>query len=256
MSEIDKILCMPSSADNNAMTTAMLANNGMNNAWNNPFIYLVWMMMLGRNGLWGNNDNCASKDISTLQNTVTDNHNNDIALQAINGSTQAVRDLASQMGCSVNSVQTAVNGVKSAIDLLSGQTGYSAESVKNAILMGNQTITSKLADCCCQTKEKILTMGYENQLANERQTNTLQQSIENVRQATVNGFSQLGYQMQADKCDIIQAGNANTQRIVDTLNAHWTSDLQQKYSDAKLELSQLNQNATLIAALKGSTTTA
>lgn len=37
---------------------------------------------------------------------------------------------------------------------------------------------------------------------------------------------------------------------VDVLNNHWQSDLQQRYNDARLELSQQKQNATLIAALK------
>lgn len=53
-----------------------------------------------------------------------------------------------------------------------------------------------------------------------------------------------------DKCDIIRANQDNTQRIIDTLNNHWNSDLQQRYNDARLELSQQKQNATLIAALK------
>jgi len=245
MSDIEKILLPCGNNGDNAMN-AMLANNSWNN---NPFIWLVFLAMFGRNGMWGG-DNCTSKEISTLQNTVTDNHNNDLAMQAINGSTQAVRDLATQMGCSVNSVQSAVSNVKSAIGLLSGQTGYSAESIKNAILMGNQGIMSQMSSCCCEIKEKVLTQGYENQLANERQTNTLVGRIDQLANGVQQGFSQIGFQMATDKNDIIQSNNANTQRIVDTLNNHWTSDLQQKYADAKLELSQLNQNATLIAALK------
>ena len=51
-------------------------------------------------------------------------------------------------------------------------------------------------------------------------------------------------------------GNAITQRIVDVLNNHWQSDLQQRYNDARLELSQQKQNATLIAALKTTPTAA
>ena len=50
-------------------------------------------------------------------------------------------------------------------------------------------------------------------------------------------------------------GEMNTQRIVDVLNTHWQADLQQRYNDARLELSQQRQNAELIAALKTTTTT-
>lgn len=62
--------------------------------------------------------------------------------------------------------------------------------------------------------------------------------------------SNLGFQMSQMACDLKTNANANTQRIVDVLNNHWQSDLQQRYNDARLELSQQKQNATLIAALK------
>jgi hypothetical protein len=61
--------------------------------------------------------------------------------------------------------------------------------------------------------------------------------------------------MATDKCDIVRAGQDNTQRIIDTLNTHWQQDLQQRYNDVRLEMSQLKQNETLIAALKTTTTT-
>ena len=39
--------------NNDPMAMAAMLNN---NQWmNNPFIYLVFLMMFGRNGLWGNN---------------------------------------------------------------------------------------------------------------------------------------------------------------------------------------------------------
>ncbi len=62
--------------------------------------------------------------------------------------------------------------------------------------------------------------------------------------------SNLGFQMSQMACDLKTNANVNTQRIVDVLNNHWQSDLQQRYNDARLELSQQKQNATLIAALK------
>ena len=69
------------------------------------------------------------------------------------------------------------------------------------------------------------------------------------------GFSALGFQLQQDKCDIIRSNQDNTQRVIDVLNNHWQQDLQQRYNDARLELSQQRQNAELIAALKTTTTT-
>ena len=112
----------------------------------------------------------------------------------------------------------------------------------------------QIADCCCTTQQSILKMGYENQLAIQGQTESLNRSLNFVNSSIERGFSALGFQNAQDKCEIIRAGQDNTQRIIDTLNCHWNSDLQQRYNDARLELSQQKQNAALIAALKTTTT--
>lgn len=74
--------------------------------------------------------------------------------------------------------------------------------------------------------------------------------------AVSNGFANIGYANAQQTCELLNAGSANTQRIIDTLNNHWTSDLQQKYNDARLELSQKAQNEYLISQLKTTTAAA
>lgn len=52
-----KVYAFPDSCgnnDNSAMMAAMM-NGGIGNQWNNPFIYLVWMMFARR--MWGNDNN-------------------------------------------------------------------------------------------------------------------------------------------------------------------------------------------------------
>lgn len=49
-------------------------------------------------------------------------------------------------------------------------------------------------------------------------------------------------QAQQDKCDILRAGQDNTQRIIDTLNNHWKDEQALKIQDLKFELSQERQN--------------
>jgi len=71
--------------------------------------------------------------------------------------------------------------------------------------------------------------------------------------AIQNGFAQLGYTNSNQTCELLNAGNQNTQRIIDTLNSHWNADLQQRYNDARLELSQKAQNEYLISQLKTTT---
>lgn len=78
----------------------------------------------------------------------------------------------------------------------------------------------------------------------------MQNAIQYVATGVERGFAASSFQNAKDKCDIIRSSQDNTQRIIDTLNNHWQYDLQQRYNDARLELSQQKQNATLIAALK------
>ena len=59
---------------NNSMNpalTAMMANGGMNGMWNNPFVYLVWMMFAGRffnNGGWDGIGNGQGQQNIEVQN--------------------------------------------------------------------------------------------------------------------------------------------------------------------------------------------
>lgn len=209
--------------------------------------------------LWGNgcgeNGGCNNPQIAALQNQMQDNHNSDLILQGIGNNTGAIRELAGNLNCDFNTLNSAICDVRGGIDRLAGQVGFSAERVINAVNMGDSNIIQALKDCCCQTQQSILRMGYEQQLATCQQTGELRNGQRDLGSIITQGFSSTAFQAQQDKCDIIRAGQDNTQRIIDTLNNHWNADLQQRYNDARLELSQLRQNATLIAALRTTTTT-
>lgn len=274
MSEVvDKILCTDGCNNNTAEMMALM--NNANNWNNNPFMMLVFLAFLGNGGFgWGNNrgdwqgNANLSRQLQDLQGTVTDNHNNDIALQAINGNRDAIGQLAQTLNTSVQNVQTAICSVKSAIEQVGGQVGYSAEAVKNAIALGDANIIQQMQNCCCQQKELIQRMGYENQLATERQTNVLgskidafaaqnalsncqqtnalERAIEGNRQSIVSGFSQIGYQMAADKNEIMQNTNAGIQRIADIMCQNTTQQLRDQLAQREREL----QTANIINQLK------
>lgn len=199
----------------------------------------------GWNGQNGNVQRAEiQSQIDSLRNQMSDNHNSDLLMGAIQGNNQDLKTLAANLNCDFNALQSSVCGIQAGIQQISGQVGYSAERVINAISQGNLQMTMALKDCCCQTQQNIIKMGYDNQLG--------QKDIESSMQR---GFSALGFQLQQDKCDIIRSNQDNTQRVIDVLNNHWQQDLQQRYNDARLELSQQRQNAELIAALKTTTTT-
>lgn len=241
---------------------AALMNGGMGGQWNNPFIYLVWMMFANRffgNGEWGNGQNAQNIEVqnqlAAIRSQMQDNQNSNLVMDAIKGNATAIGQLASNLNCDFNTLNSAVCDVKSGIDKVAGAVGFSAERVINAAERGDASVIQALQTCCCNTQTSIASLKSDLLLQNCQQTNALQNGQQGIINALTQGFSMTNYERQKQTCDVLQAGEKNTQRIVDVLNQHWQADLQQRYNDARLELSQQRQNAELIAALKTTTTT-
>lgn len=276
MDSVEKIYC--TGRDNNDALIAALANhnndpmamaammNNQNQWGNNPFAYLIWLVFAMR--MWNNNgegnlqNNAIQSQLDSLRSQMSDNQNSNLIIDAVKGNEVAIGQLANSLNCDFNTLNTAICSVRSGIQEVAGQVGFSAERVINAINLGDASLTSALQNCCCQTQQNIIKMGYESQLGqkdivNTIQTQTLamQQGHNNITTEILRNLATITAQNQQDKCDILRSGEMNTQRIVDVLNNHWTADLQQRYNDARLELSQLKQNETLISALKSTTTT-
>lgn len=249
---------------NNCDPMAMAAMMNQNDYMNNPFAYLIWMIFAMR--MWNNNDEnqgtAIQGQLDAMRTQISDNQNSTLVMDAIRGNNTAITQLASNLNCDFNSLNSAICNVRAGVQEVAGNVNFSAEKVINAIALGDANLTSALQNCCCQTQQNIIKMGYENQLgqkdvinAIQTQTLTMQQGHNNITTEILRNLATITAQNQQDKCDILRSGEMNTQRIVDVLNQHWQSDLQQRYNDARLELSQQRQNAELIAALKTTTTT-
>ena len=271
--EEGKIICCDTGRTNDALAYAALTKNndpmammaamngGMGGQWNNPFCYLVWMMFAQR--MWGNDWNGGGNlqnaelqnQIQSLRSQIADNQNSNMVMDAIKGNGCAINQLASSLNCDFNTLNGAICDVRQGIALLAGKADSNAEKVINSIVNGNLQMTMALKDCCCQTQQNIIRMGYENQLGQKDIQSSIQSGLDFVNRGVERGFSALGYQNAQDKCDIIRANQDNTQRIIDTLNNHWNDDLRQKYNDARLELSQRDQTTAIVAALKTTATT-
>lgn len=248
--------------DNDPATMLAAMNGGIGGGWNNPFAYMMMLGMFrfmygdGWNGQNGNVQRAEiQSQIDSLRNQMSDNHNSDLLMGAIQGNNQDLKTLAANLNCDFNALQSSVCGIQAAIQDVGGKVGFSAERVINAANLGNLNIIQQLKDCCCTTQQNINRMGYENQLGQKDIINSMQRGFDFNNRSIERGFSALGFQLQQDKCDIIRSNQDNTQRVIDVLNNHWQQDLQQRYNDARLELSQQRQNAELIAALKTTTTT-
>lgn len=287
---IEKHYCYPTEQNNSALWAALMSKDnhpsplesaalmrGCNQWDNHPMMYLIWMWVMrfmgnGYNDNYGP-ENFNSRQIAALQETVNTNHNNDIAIDAIRGNANSIHELANTLNVDFNTMSQAVCGVKSAIESVGANVGFSAERVINAINSGDANIISAIQSTACSTQKAVIEQGYQNQLMNERQTgvlgskidqfqaatqlqtcqqtNTLQASLTDNRQAIVSGFSQLGYELANQSNRILQGQRDQTQHILDSLNNRWQLETSQALQDAKFEVSQMKQNQYLAGIIAG-----
>lgn len=239
---------------------AMLRDRDDADMWNNPFAYMMMMgMMRYMYGAdWNNRDNGADVQraeiqgqIESLRNQMADNQNSNLLMGAIQGNGNDLKMLASNLNCDFNALQNSICGIQAGIQQLGGQVGFSAERVINAISQGNLQMTIALRDCCCQTQQNIIRMGYENQMGQKDIVNQMQQGFSYTNTGIERAASNLGFQMQQDKCDVIRAGENNTQRIIDTLTGHWSQEQANEIQDLKFKNSQLQQNIYFANLMNG-----
>lgn len=250
-----------SNRDSNPLAmAAMLRDRDDADMWNNPFAYMMMMgMMRYMYGAdWNNRDNGADVQraeiqgqIESLRNQMADNQNSNLLMGAIQGNGNDLKMLASNLNCDFNALQNSICGIQAGIQQLGGQVGFSAERVINAISQGNLQMTIALKDCCCQTQQNIIKMGYDNQLGQKDIVNQMQQGFSYTNTGIERAASNLGFQLQQDKCDIIRAGENNTQRIIDTLTGHWSQEQANEIQDLKFKNSQLQQNIYLANLMNG-----
>lgn len=244
--------------DNDPATMLAAMNGGMGGGWNNPFAYMMMLGMFrfmygdGWNGQNGNVQRAEiQSQIDSLRNQMSDNHNSDLLMGAIQGNSQDLKTLAANLNCDFNALQSSVCGIQAAIQDVGGKVGYSAERVINAANLGNLNIIQQLKDCCCTTQQNINRMGYENQLGQKDIINAMQQGFCYTNTGLERGFSNIGNLIQSVVCDLKTSGKENTQRIVDVLNNHWEQDLRIQLEDSK----RREQTGFIIQQLKTTTTT-
>jgi hypothetical protein len=222
------VLPIGGNGNNDLISAIMSLKNGNANSdmMNNPFLWLIFLALFGSNGFggFGGGNANANADTQRLENLINNNHNNDLALSAITGNREAITSLASNLNCSVASLTNAIDNVR-----------------------------NSMASCCCDIKTLIQSTSYETQLRDLQNTNAITTSLCNITNTITNGFANIGYTAERNTNMIIQAQNANTQRLVDLINTNNVNELTEKLNDARLQLSQSNQTQAIISALKTTT---
>ena len=168
---------------NNSMNPALLMalsqNGGFGNgmAWMWPmfmFLMFPWLFNGGFGGFgFGGGGNVMGTGF--LSNQLNNDAGRDLLLQAINGRSDSLNQLAGILNTSVSQVQNGVNAIQTAIQSVGAQVGMSGQQVINSIQNGNASLSQQLCQCCC-----------DNRLAIANQTNDLQaQAAANHSAATL-----------------------------------------------------------------------
>ena len=232
-----------------AAMMAMMNNNGFGNGgwW---WIFILLLFGWGGNGMWGRGFNGLNQmetnsDFARLMAFGNQNNNTDLLMQAINGNKDAINTLATNINCDSKSVSNALCAIQGAIDKVSSNVGFSSERIISAVQSGDNSIIKEICDCCCTTQRSIdsvnlniTKMGYENQLANCNQTNTLQNAIttgfNNLMADNATKFGIIG-----DKID------AQTQIINDKFCQLELREMQNKIDALRDEKNALQSSALL-----------
>jgi hypothetical protein len=147
--------------------------------------------------------------------------------------------------------------------------------VQNGLCDGFYAINSSISglgasllNCCCEVKGAIAENGWQTRDAINTNSNAIQGQLCNGFNGINQNINNLGYKLQdcccetqraidgvnynmaKNTCDIIRAGQDNTQRIIDYLTTNEITSLRTELQSAQLQLSQLSQTRTLIDEIK------
>lgn len=199
-------LCQNRGLDPN-MVAAMMNNRGNNGfggegGWFMWVIFLFFLMGWGGNGFGGFGNRGGQSEGNFLAGQLANDTGRELLQQAIQGNGQAISQLASTLNCDINAIQGSLNQLNQAICNVGNQVGMTAQQTINAIQQGNCQIATQLSSCCCDLRDAITRQGYENQLANERQTNQLLSQLNFVNSSVERGFSSTSFETASQTCEL------------------------------------------------------
>lgn len=113
------------------------------------------------------------------------------------------------------------------------------QNISTQLCNGFNTLGSQLANCCCDLKQGQGEINYNLAMQTNVLQNTMNQNANALQSQLCNGFR-----------DVIDAQNAGTQRIIDTITQDKIQSLQTELQSAQLQLSNAAQTTNIINALR------
>lgn len=134
-----------------------------------------------------------------------------------NAATQADVRAAVDQQTLISKIDQQTYGLADTFNSLNGTLNSNFRSLDNAVCNLGYTLTHQISDCCCQTQRAIDSIRYEN---------------------------------AKNTCDIIRAGQDNTNAIIGWLTQEKISALQAENAGLKAQISNDKQSAYLLNELK------
>ena len=235
------------SSDVNSLLPLLMCNGGLNGGgswvW---IIFLFFLYPLMRNGgLFGNMCQNGGGCLGPLANMVNNNDGRDLIMQAINGNSAAVQRLATMFGTKVDMIQSAICQVNNSVAQVGCKIDSSTGALLNAGTQNTMTLANQLATCCCNLKNAITEGNYQNQIATIQQTDTIKQSVGDVGSAVSRGFSDVGYALRDQTCNLEKSVDGVGDRIIARLDASEKSAMQDKINALQTQLTTEHQSGVI-----------
>lgn len=234
------------SSDVNSLLPLLMCNGGFgggNWIW---IIFLFFLYPLMRNGgLFGNMGQNGGGCLGPLANMVSNNDGRDLLMQAINGNGAATQRLATMFGTKVDMIQAAIAQVNNGITQVGCKIDSSTGALLNAGTQNTMTLAQQLANCCCNLKTAISDTAHQSQLETIRQTDAIKESVGGVGNAVTRGFSDVGYALRDQTCNLDKSIGVVGDRIIARIDASEKSAMQDKINALQTQLTTEHQSGVI-----------
>ena len=234
-------------SDFNSLLPLLMMNGGcMNGGGWMWVIFLFFLYPLMRNGgLFGNACGNGNGCLGPLANMVNNNDGRDLLMQAINGNGAAIQNLANMFNTSTDMIQAAINQVNNGITQVGCKIDSSTGALLNAGTQNTMTLAQQLANCCCNLKTMISDTSHQSQLETLRQTDTIKESVNGVGNVVTRGFSDVGYALRDQTCNLEKSIDVVGDRVIAKLDANEKAAMQDKINALQTQLTTEHQSGVI-----------
>lgn len=234
------------STDVNSLLPLLMCNGGFGGGSWIWIIFLFFLYPLMRNGgLFGNMGQNGGGCLGPLANMVNNNDGRDLIMQAINGNGAAVQRLATMFGTKVDMIQSAICQVNNSVAQVGCKIDSSTGALLNAGTQNTMTLANQLATCCCNLKNAITESAHQSQLETLRQTDAIKESVGGVGSAVTRGFSDVGYALRDQTCNLDKSIGVVGDRIIARIDASEKSAMQDKINALQTQLTTEHQSGVI-----------